>query len=82
MMGHWFGNYGWVGMIINLLLTIGLIIGIVFFVIWLVKEINRTNSGIKKTESTSAIEIIRVRYAKGEITRDEYMNLLTDLETR
>jgi putative membrane protein len=80
-MGNWFGNFGWFGMIINLVLTIGLIIGIVFFVVWIVKELNNNEGRSHKNES-SAIEITKVRYAKGEITREEYLNLLTDLGTR
>lgn len=82
MMGHWFGNYGWIGMIINLVLTIGLIIGIVFFVIWIVKELNNNNRGSQNKEASSAIDIAKKRYAKGEINREEFQNLLTDLGTR
>ena len=82
MMGHWYGNYGWLGMIINLVLTIGMIIAIVFFVIWIIKELNNINTGNQKKGSSSAIDIAKVRYAKGEITRDEYLNLLTDLGMR
>lgn len=82
MMGNWFGNYGWIGMIINLVLTIGLIIGIVFFVIWIVKELNNNNRGSQNKEASSAIDIAKKRYAKGEINREEFQNLLTDLGTR
>lgn len=81
MMEHWFGNYGWIGLIINLVLTIGLIIGIVVFVIWIIKELNN-NRGSQKKETSSAIEIAKERYAKGEINREQFQNLLTDLETR
>lgn len=82
MMGNWFGNYGWIGMIINLVLTIGLIIGIVFFVIWIVKELNNNNRGSQNKEASSAIDIAKKRYAKGEINREQFQNLLTDLGTR
>ncbi len=82
MMGYWYGNNGWIGLIINLVLSIGLIIGIVFFVIWIVKEVNNNNRGSQNKETSSAMEIVKVRYAKGEISRDEYLNLLTDLGTR
>ena len=81
MMGHWYGNYGWIGLIFNLLLTIGFIVGIIFLVVWIVKEINKNNGKNVKKES-SLIEIVKERYAKGEITRDEYLNLLTDLGIR
>ena len=82
MMGRWFGNYGWIGMIINLVLTISLIIGLVFLAIWIIKEFNKNNGGKQKNQASSAIEIAKTRYAKGEITRDEFQNLLTDLEAR
>ena len=81
-MGYWFGNYGWIGMIINLVLSIGLITGIVFFVIWIVKEVNNIKRGSHNKETSSAIEIAKERYAKGEITREDFQNLLIDLETR
>ena len=82
MMGYWFGNNGWIGLIINLVLSIGLIIGIVFFVIWIVKEVNNNNRGSQNKEASSAMEIAKARYAKGEISRDEFLNLLTDLGTK
>lgn len=81
MMGYWYGNYGWIGMIINLVLTIGLIVGIVFFVNWIVKEISNNNRSSQKKEPSSAVEIVKERYAKGEITREEFKNLLNDLGT-
>ena len=82
MMGYWFGNYGWIGMIINLVLSIGLITGIVFFVIWIVKEVNKLKRGSQNKEASSAIEIAKERYAKGEITREDFQNLLIDLGIR
>lgn len=82
MMGYWNGNFGWIGMIVNLVLTIGLIVGIVFFVKWLVKEISNNNSNSQQKGTSSAGEIAKERYARGEITRDEFMNLLTDLGLR
>jgi len=82
MMGCCFGNYGWFGGIINLVLSIGLIIGIVFLVIWIVKEVNKNKRGSQNQEVLSAIEIAKERYAKGEITREDFQNLLTDLGNR
>lgn len=80
MMGHWYGSFGWIGLIINLVLTIGLIIGIVFFIIWIIKEINKNN--ISQKRNSSAQEIVKERYAKGEITREEFQEILSNLETR
>ena len=82
-MGYWNGPLGWIGMIINLVLTIGIIIGLVFLVIWIVKQLSNSNLGqTSSNAASSAIEIAKVRYAKGEITREEYQKLIADLETR
>lgn len=83
MMGYWYGGLGWIGMIINLVLSIGVIIGLVFLVIWIVKQWSNNNPGRTLNDAApSAIEIAKVRYAKGEITREEYQKIFADLGTR
>ncbi len=70
-------------MIIKLVLSIGVIIGLVFLVIWIVKQLSTSNLGRSLNNAApSAVEIAKERYAKGEITREEYQKLLTDLGTR
>jgi putative membrane protein len=82
-MGCWYGNLGWIGMIINLVLSIGMIIGLVFLVIWIVKQSSNNNLGrTLNNGAPSAVEIAKERYAKGEITREEYQKFLADLGTR
>ncbi len=83
MMGYWNGGLGWIGMIINLVILVALIIGLVFLVIWIVKRLSNNNSGqMPNNAASSAVEIAKERYAKGEITREEYQKLLVDLGTR
>ena len=83
MMGYWYGSLGWIGMIINLVLSIGVIIGLVFLVIWIVKQLSNNNLGRSLSNAApSAVEIAKERYAKGEITREEYQKFLADLGTR
>jgi len=83
MMGYWYGSLGWIGMIINLVLSIGVIIGLVFLVIWIVKQLSNNNLGrTLNNAAPSAVEIAKERYAKGEITREEYQKFLADLGTR
>ena len=80
-----FGRFGVVGSIMNLVITVGIIIGIVWLVIWIVR---RLSSNQKTSLSQSSppdnmklpLDILRVRYAGGEITRDEYQEMLTDLK--
>jgi putative membrane protein len=83
MMGYWYGGLGWIGMVINLIISVALIIGVVFLVIWIVKRLSNYNSvRMFNNAGPSAVEIAKERYAKGEITREEFQKLLTDLETR
>ena len=82
-MGYWYGGLGWIGMIINLVITVGLIIGLVFLVIWIVKRSSNNYPSQSPNNTTpSAVNIAKDRYAKGDITREEYQKLLTDLGIR
>jgi len=81
MMGYWFGGIGWIFLIINLVLLIGAFIAVVFLVIWIVKQLSNNNPGqALNNDAESAVEIAKERYAKGDITREEYQKLLIDLE--
>jgi len=80
MMGYWFGSFGWIYLIINLVLIIGTIIALVFLVIWIVKRLSNNNpEQALNNGAQSAVEIAKERYAKGDITREEYQKLLVDL---
>ena len=82
MMGYYgFGGMGWVGMILGLIFTVALIVGLVVLVVWGVRRMSGTSSqsGSPITPSQSARDIAQARYAKGEITRDEYQQILSDL---
>ena len=80
MMGYWFGSLGWIYLIINLVLIIGTIIALVFLVIWIVKRLSNNNpEQALNNGAQSAVEIAKERYAKGEITREEYQKLSVDL---
>ena len=71
MMGG-FGGLGLIGLIFNLLV----LVGIVLLVVWAVKRFTSSNpsSGVQTPK-----EILQARYARGEITRDQYQQMLTDL---
>ncbi len=59
----------------------GAIIMVLFWgaIIWLV--ISFINAGTKKSEETSesALAILKKRYARGEITREQYLEIETEL---
>lgn len=71
--GMFDGQYMWVGMLLHLLL----VIGVVLLIIWIVRRL--TNPKKVNVESSNAVEIIKERYAKGEITKEEFENLRKDL---
>ena len=83
MMGYWYGELGWIGMVINLVLSIGVMIGLVFLVIWIVRQLSNSNPDrTRYNGAQSAVEIAKERYARGEITREEYQMIVTDLGKR
>jgi len=83
MMGYWYGGLGWISMVIHLVISVALITGVIFLVIWIVRQFrNGGPSRELKGNSPSAVEIAKERYAKGEINREEFQKLMADLETR
>ncbi len=80
MTGYWFGGLRWIFLIINLVLIIGAIVALVFLVIWIVKRLSNNNPRqALNNGAESAVEIARERYAKGDITREEFQKLIVDL---
>ncbi len=84
MMGGFynFGAFGWIGLILQLVITVAVIVGIVLLVVWAVRSIGRMNapSGFQNVQGQSARDIAQARYAKGEISREEYQQILSDLK--
>lgn len=71
---HW-GDYGW-GMGLGWLFMIifwGLVI---FGIAYLIQNIAK---GTKKEDQESPVEILKKRYAKGEITKEEFERMRDDL---
>jgi len=71
--GMFGGQFMWVGMLLHLLL----VVGVVLLIIWIIKKLTQPKH--VNVESSNAIEIIKERYAKGEITKEEFENLRKDL---
>ncbi|MEX1014055.1 MAG: SHOCT domain-containing protein [Candidatus Paceibacterota bacterium] len=53
-------------------------IGIIFLFIWIVKEITKSNSNEKEDETP--LKILKERYAKGEINKEEFEEKKKDIK--
>ena len=78
MMGGW--AMGWIGVIFMTAFGILVIVGLVFLIKWLIqansreKDVHQTGSG--------ALEILKERYAKGDIDKEEFEQKKKDLMAR
>ncbi len=74
-----FGAYGWIGLVIN-----ALVIGaVIWLVVWAVRRLSAGGASAFLNQpgaEQSAREVLRTRYARGEITREQYLEMLRDLD--
>jgi len=75
MMGHW--GFGWYGGIFTIAFWIVILVGLIFLVKWLIQSTGRDRTGDGKSDR--ALEILRERYAQGEIDKDEFAARKNDL---
>jgi len=76
MMGSW--GTGWFSMIFMLLFWGLIIAGLVFLIRWLIQSTgDRDYSGVSM--GSNAMDILKERYAKGEINRDEFESMKKNL---
>ena len=78
MMGGFFGGGGFIWMIFFFIFVLVIIVGIILLIIWLVKRVSYSGGTIK-TDKNSAMEILKERYARGEITRKEFETIKKDI---
>jgi putative membrane protein len=74
MMG--FGGFGSTGMIFGFIFFVAIVIGVIFLIVWLVR---RAGCSATDKTSTKSIEVLKERYAKGELTKEQYENMKKDL---
>ncbi len=73
MMGYGMMGLGLIGLLFNVLI----VVGIVVLVVWAVKRFSLGGSHMPGRESPR--DIAQARYARGEITREQYQEILKDL---
>ncbi len=69
----------WAGMIIMMVVMVIFWGGIIALIVWAIVRFTRRASGGDITERRSPLEIARERYAKGEITKEQYEKIKADL---
>jgi putative membrane protein len=81
--GHMWGDWWmWLIGVLVLFLFWG---GVIALIIYAIRVVARSGRGDNQPPSTynksgSAVDILKERYARGEISRDEYLQLRRDLE--
>ena len=75
--GGWGFGMPWFGMIFMMLFWIAVIVGIIFLIRWLILSTRSKSPG--GAAGDSALEILKTRYAKGEINKEEFEEKKKDL---
>lgn len=84
-MCHWFfpwlGGYGMMGFgglfsIVWMVIWVLFLVGIGYLVFYVIKNIFGTN---KVVSDDQAIELLKLRYAKGEISKEEFERMKKDI---
>jgi len=76
-MWEWGFSLGWLFLFMIAAFWIAVILAIIFWIRWLVISTARKGRGLKTEDS--AFEILRMRYAKGEIDKEEFEQKKKDL---
>ncbi|MDA3951025.1 MAG: SHOCT domain-containing protein [Spirochaeta sp.] len=82
------GNWGWgTGMgfgygggIVSILLIALIVVGGFFLIRWIIRRTDGGGISLGGPSSQDPENILKERYAKGEISREEYLNMLSDMK--
>ena len=77
---------GWLPMLIWIVFSVGVVVLIVLAIVWLARSVSSGGTGPSSPTATqgsgSAREVLDLRYARGEISREEYLQTRRDLDER
>ncbi len=86
--GGWWGlaGGGWLGMLFSLLFWVLIVVAVLAGLRWLLRSMPTSPAGGVMPAAGATAEdpkqVLQTRYARGEITREEYLRMLADLEGR
>lgn len=75
MMGNW--GMGWFGIIFMIIFWVLVVVGLVFLIKWLAQTSISGKAGEQR--GSRAVEILKERYARGEIDKHEFESKKKDL---
>jgi putative membrane protein len=71
------GTLGWISAGLHVVFWVGLIVGIILLFVWLSRQ-----SGVNQASPVlSTQDVLKNRYARGEITREQYHQMLKDIDS-
>ena len=76
------GGGEWIFLILSMLCIVAIIVGVVLLIVWLVRRASsggRAASLSASPAEPTARDILQTRYARGEITREQYQEMLADM---
>lgn len=79
MMGNFGGFFSPLGAILMLVFWALIIAGGVLLVVWLVRSLTGPSPTSTATTGLSPLDILKMRYAKGEITKEQFEEMKRDL---
>ena len=68
---------GWLWMVFGFIVFILFWGGVIWLVVWLVRNV--TGHGGSRSDSQNPLDIAKARYAKGEITKEQFDQIKKDL---
>ncbi len=78
MMGGLFGGFGFIWMIFIFIFILAIIAGVIILIIWAVKK-SGSGQQTQYISESAAMTALKERYAKGEITKEEFENIKKDI---
>lgn len=79
MMGNFGGFFNPLGAILSLVFWALIVAGGVLLVVWLVRSLTGVSPTPTATTGPSALDVLKMRYAKGEITKEQFEEMKRDL---